>query len=188
MNTNKQSEHIAPSLQGRAGGGSSKLWDKGFEINAEIERFTVGKDREMDLYLAEADVMGSMAHITMLESIGLLSAEELQALLAELRHIYGEIQNGQFTIEEGIEDVHSEVELLLTRRLGDMGKKIHSGRSRNDQVLVDLKLFTRRQLKLVAEDVRALFRELQAQSERYRNILMPGYTHLQVAMPSSFGL
>ena len=188
MNTNKQSEHIASSLQGRAGGGSSKLWDKGFEINAEIERFTVGKDREMDLYLAEADVMGSMAHITMLESIGLLSTEELQALLAELRHIYGEIQNGQFTIEEGIEDVHSEVELLLTRRLGDMGKKIHSGRSRNDQVLVDLKLFTRRQLKLVAEDVRALFRELQAQSERYRNILMPGYTHLQVAMPSSFGL
>ena len=184
----KKSEQTTPSLQGRTEGGSSKLWDKGFEINAEIERFTVGKDREMDLYLAEADVLGSMAHITMLESIGLLSAGELKARLAELRHIYGEIQDGQFTIEEGIEDVHSEVELLLTRRLGDMGKKIHSGRSRNDQVLVDLKLFTRRQLKLVAEDVKALFRELQEQSERYKDVLMPGYTHLQVAMPSSFGL
>lgn len=165
-----------------------KLWDKGFEVNAEIEKFTVGRDREMDLYLAESDVLGSMAHITMLESIGLLEADELKALTEELRHIHGEIQEGKFSIEEGIEDVHSQVELMLTRRLGDMGKKIHSGRSRNDQVLVDLKLFTRKQLKQIAEDVMALFEELQKQSEHYKNVLMPGYTHLQVAMPSSFGL
>ncbi|HBC28140.1 MAG TPA: argininosuccinate lyase, partial [Prevotellaceae bacterium] len=165
-----------------------KLWDKGFSTAQEIERFTVGRDREMDLYLAESDVLGSMAHITMLESIGLLTVSELKTLLAELRAIRGEILAGNFRIEEGVEDVHSQIEIMLTRRLGDMGKKIHSGRSRNDQVLVDLKLFTRRQLKLVAEDVRALFTELQAQSERYRQVLMPGYTHLQVAMPSSFGL
>ncbi len=165
-----------------------KLWDKGFSTAQEIERFTVGRDREMDLYLAESDVMGSMAHITMLESIGLLTSDELKTLLHELRAIRKEILEGQFTIEEGVEDVHSQIELMLTRRLGDMGKKIHSGRSRNDQVLVDLKLFTRRQLQLVAEDVRTLFRELQAQSERYKQVLMPGYTHLQVAMPSSFGL
>ena len=165
-----------------------KLWDKGFSTAQEIERFTVGRDREMDLYLAESDVLGSMAHITMLESIGLLTADELKTLLAELRAIREEILAGRFTIEEGVEDVHSQIELMLTRRLGDMGKKIHSGRSRNDQVLVDLKLFTRRQLKLVAQDVRTLFTELQAQSERYKQVLMPGYTHLQVAMPSSFGL
>ena len=165
-----------------------KLWDKGFSTAQEIERFTVGRDREMDLYLAESDVMGSMAHITMLESIGLLTSDELKTLLHELRAIRKEIQEGKFTIEEGVEDVHSQIELMLTRRLGDMGKKIHSGRSRNDQVLVDLKLFTRRQLQLVAEDVRTLFGELQAQSERYKQVLMPGYTHLQVAMPSSFGL
>lgn len=165
-----------------------KLWDKGFSTAQEIERFTVGRDREMDLYLAESDVMGSMAHITMLESIGLLTSDELKTLLHELRAIRKEILEGKFTIEEGVEDVHSQIELMLTRRLGDMGKKIHSGRSRNDQVLVDLKLFTRRQLQLVAEDVRTLFRELQAQSERYKQVLMPGYTHLQVAMPSSFGL
>ena len=122
----------------------SKLWDKGYEVTAEIERFTVGRDREMDLYLAEADVLGSMAHITMLESIGLLEKNELQTLLAELRNILTEIREGQFVIEEGVEDVHSQVELMLTRRLGDVGKKIHSGRSRNDQVLVDLKLFIRR--------------------------------------------
>ena len=123
-----------------------KLWDKGYEPTAEIERFTVGRDREMDMYLAEADVLGSMAHITMLESIGLLEKDELQALLAELRNILAEIREGRFMIEDGIEDVHSQVELMLTRRLGDMGKKIHSGRSRNDQVLVDLKLFIRKQL------------------------------------------
>ena len=165
-----------------------KLWDKGFSTAQEIERFTVGRDREMDLYLAESDVLGSMAHITMLESIGLLTASELTALLAELRAIREEILEGHFVIEEGVEDVHSQIELMLTRRLGDMGKKIHSGRSRNDQVLVDLKLFTRRQLQLVAQDVHTLFTELQAQSERYKQVLMPGYTHLQVAMPSSFGL
>lgn len=165
-----------------------KLWEKNFEINSEIERFTVGRDRELDLYLAEADVMGSMAHITMLESIGLLTADELKALLAELKDIHTMARRGEFIIEDGIEDVHSQVELMLTRRLGDIGKKIHSGRSRNDQVLVDLKLFTRRQLQHVAEDVKSLFDELIKQSENYKNVLMPGYTHLQVAMPSSFGL
>ena len=166
----------------------AKLWDKGFEIQDKIERFTIGRDREMALYLAEADVLGSMAHITMLESIGLLQADELKQLLAELKNIHSQIKNGEFVIEEGIEDVHSQVELMLTRKLGDIGKKIHSGRSRNDQVLVDLKLFIRRQLKDIASDVMELFKELQAQSERYKNVLMPGYTHLQVAMPSSFGL
>ncbi len=165
-----------------------KLWDKGYDINEEIARFTVGRDRELDLYLARHDVLGSMAHITMLESIGLLTRDELDALLAELRSIYRDAEEGRFEIEEGIEDVHSQVELLLTRRLGDVGKKIHSGRSRNDQVLVDLKLWTREQLRLVAEDVRGLFDELQQQSEHYKHVLMPGYTHLQVAMPSSFGL
>ena len=166
----------------------AKLWDKGFEINAEIEKYTVGRDRELDLYLAQDDVLGSMAHITMLESIGLLEKEELAALLAKLKEIYAQALQGDFEIEDGIEDVHSQVELMLTRSLGEMGKKIHSGRSRNDQVLVDLRLFTRRQLRLIVEDVCSLFRELQAQSERYKNVLMPGYTHLQVAMPSSFGL
>jgi len=166
----------------------AKLWDKGFEIQDKIERFTIGRDREMDLYLAEADVLGSMAHIIMLESIGLLQADELKQLLAELRNIHAQIKRGEFVIEEGIEDVHSQVELMLTRKLGDIGKKIHSGRSRNDQVLVDLKLFIRRQLKDIASDVMELFKELQSQSERYKNVLMPGYTHLQVAMPSSFGL
>ena len=166
----------------------AKLWDKGFGIQDKIERFTIGRDREMDMYLAEADVLGSMAHITMLESIGLLQADELKQLLAELRNIHAQIKKGEFVIEEGIEDVHSQVELMLTRKLGDMGKKIHSGRSRNDQVLVDLKLFIRRQLKDIATDVRELFQQLQAQSERYKDVLMPGYTHLQVAMPSSFGL
>ena len=166
----------------------AKLWDKGFEIQDKIERFTVGRDREMDLYLAEADVLGSMAHITMLESIGLLQADELQQLLTELRNIHAQIKKGEFVIEDGIEDVHSQVELMLTRELGDVGKKIHSGRSRNDQVLVDLKLFIRRQLKDIASDVLELFQQLQAQSERYKDVLMPGYTHLQIAMPSSFGL
>lgn len=166
----------------------AKLWDKGFEINAEIERYTVGRDRELDLYLAQDDVLGSMAHITMLESIGLLKKNELAALLAQLKEIHAQILQGEFQIEDGIEDVHSQVELMLTRSLGEIGKKIHSGRSRNDQVLVDLRLFTRRQLRMVVEDVCSLFKELQIQSERYKNVLMPGYTHLQVAMPSSFGL
>lgn len=167
---------------------ASKLWEKNTEVNQEIEKFTVGRDRELDLYLARYDVLGSMAHITMLESIGLLGKDELPVLLEELRRIHADIEAGRFIIEEDVEDVHSQVELLLTRKLGDMGKKIHSGRSRNDQVLVDLKLFTRAQLQDIAEEVRVLFEELQAQSERYKGVLMPGYTHLQVAMPSSFGL
>ena len=165
-----------------------KLWEKNYEINKEIERFTVGRDREMDLYLAPYDVLGSMAHITMLESIGLIGKDELPLLLKELKTIYEQAVSGEFEIEEGIEDVHSQVELMLTRKLGDMGKKIHSGRSRNDQVLVDLKLFTRHQLQRVAEAVKDLFDELVQKSNQYKDVLMPGYTHLQVAMPSSFGL
>ncbi len=165
-----------------------KLWEKNFEINKEIERFTVGRDREMDLYLAKYDVLGSMAHITMLESIGLIGKDELPVLLSELRNIYALADRGEFVIEDDVEDVHSQVEMLLTRKLGDMGKKIHSGRSRNDQVLVDLKLFTRHQLMEIAEEVKVLFDELIQKSEQYKDVLMPGYTHLQVAMPSSFGL
>lgn len=167
---------------------AQKLWEKNFEVNKEIERFTVGRDRELDLYLAKYDVLGSMAHITMLESIGLLEKDELQQLLAELKRIYDVADSGQFVIEDGVEDVHSQVELMLTQRLGDMGKKIHSGRSRNDQVLVDLKLFTRHELREVVDSVKILFDELLQKSEQYKNVLMPGYTHLQVAMPSSFGL
>ena len=167
---------------------AEKLWSKNFEINKEIERFTVGRDREMDLYLAPYDVLGSMAHITMLQSIGLLGADELPQLLDALRDIHAQAERGEFEIEEGVEDVHSQVELMLTRRLGDMGKKIHSGRSRNDQVLVDLKLFTRHALRQTVEQVKVLFDELIQKSEQYKDVLMPGYTHLQIAMPSSFGL
>ena len=167
---------------------SNKLWEKNFEVNKEIERFTVGRDREMDLYLAKYDVLGSMAHITMLESIGLLGSDELQPLLTELKAIYHTCEKGEFVIEDGVEDVHSQVELMLTRKLGDMGKKIHSGRSRNDQVLVDLKLFTRHELIDVVEGVKVLFDELIQKSNQYKDVLMPGYTHLQIAMPSSFGL
>lgn len=166
----------------------AKLWEKSVHVTEEIDRFTVGHDRELDLYLAKYDVLGSMAHVTMLHSIGLIADEELPVLLRELRVIYQVAESGNFVIEDGIEDVHSQVEFMLTRKLGDMGKKIHSGRSRNDQVLVDLKLFTRDKIREVAEAVRDLFAELQQQSERYKNVLMPGYTHLQVAMPSSFGL
>ncbi|MDN0021797.1 argininosuccinate lyase [Leyella lascolaii] len=167
---------------------ATKLWEKNFEVNAEIERFTVGRDRELDIYLARYDVLGSMAHIKMLQSIGLMEKDELDALLAELRNIYRDCTEGRFVIEDGVEDVHSQVELLLTRRLGDMGKKIHSGRSRNDQVLVDLKLFIRHELREIADGVMTLFGELQEKSERFKDVLMPGYTHLQIAMPSSFGL
>ena len=167
---------------------SNKLWEKNFEVNKEIERFTVGRDREMDLYLAKYDVLGSMAHITMLESIGLLGSDELQPLLTELKAIYHTCEKGEFVIEDGVEDVHSQVELMLTRKLGDMGKKIHSGRSRNDQVLVDLKLFPRHELIDVVEGVKVLFDELIQKSNQYKDVLMPGYTHLQIAMPSSFGL
>ena len=167
---------------------ANKLWEKNFEVNQEIERFTVGRDREMDLYLAKYDVLGSMAHITMLESIGLLGKDELPQLLQALRAIYAQCERGEFVIEDGVEDVHSQVELMLTRELGDMGKKIHSGRSRNDQVLVDLKLFTRHELKDIADHVKILFDELIRKSNQYQEVLMPGYTHLQIAMPSSFGL
>ena len=165
-----------------------KLWEKTVQVDKDIERYTIGRDREMDLYLAPYDVLGSMAHITMLESIGLLTRDELDILLREMKQIYSDALKGRFVIEEGIEDVHSQVELILTRRLGDIGKKIHSGRSRNDQVLIDLKLYMRHEIEAIVEAVRELFDMLQTQSERYRNVLMPGYTHLQVAMPSSFGL
>ena len=167
---------------------STKLWDKGFEPDKMIEEYTVGADRDLDLQLARYDVEGSLAHIAMLEKIGLLTAEELRTLTAGLKEIAAEIEAGRFTIEPDTEDVHSQVELMLTRRLGDVGKKIHSGRSRNDQVLVDLKLFLRDELRQVAGAVRELFDRLQELSERYRDVLMPGYTHLQIAMPSSFGL
>lgn len=167
---------------------AGKLWDKGFEPDTMIEEYTVGQDRELDLRLARYDVEGSLAHIAMLEKIGLLTADELRRLTDGLHEIAAEIEAGRFEIEPDTEDVHSEVELLLTRRLGDVGKKIHSGRSRNDQVLVDLKLFLRDELRGIARDVRTLFDRLQEQSERYREVLMPGYTHLQIAMPSSFGL
>ena len=167
---------------------AKKLWDKNTEVNPEIERFTVGRDRELDLLLARYDVLGSLAHSTMLQSIGMLTTDEMKSLHNELRNIYSTIEKGDFIIEEGVEDVHSQVELMLTRTLGDTGKKIHSGRSRNDQVLVDLKLFTRHELQCVCEAVKELFDALIAQSERHKDVLMPGYTHLQVAMPSSFGL
>lgn len=167
---------------------AKKLWEKNFEVSKEIERFTVGRDRELDLYLAKYDVLGSMAHITMLQSINLLTPEELQSLRSELKNIYKIAEDGSFEIEEGVEDVHSQVELMLTRKLGDMGKKIHSGRSRNDQVLVDLKLFTRHALKEIVALVKVLFDELISKSNQYKEVLMPGYTHLQIAMPSSFGL
>lgn len=167
---------------------AQKLWEKNIQVDQEVETFTVGKDREMDLYLAKYDVLGSMAHITMLESIGLLTKEELTVLLAELKNIYAIAENGQFVIEEGVEDVHSQVELMLTRQLGDTGKKIHSGRSRNDQVLLDLKLFTRAEIQEIVQLTTALSDVLISQSNRYKEVLLPGYTHLQVAMPSSFGL
>ena len=167
---------------------AQKLWEKNVKVDASIDLFTVGRDREMDLYLARYDILGSIAHITMLESIGLLTREELDKLTQELRNIYAIAEKGDFLIEDGVEDVHTQVELMLTRSLGDIGKKIHSGRSRNDQVLVDLKLFIRSELQSVVELTDNLFTTLIAQSEKYKNVLMPGYTHLQVAMPSSFGL
>lgn len=165
-----------------------KLWQKDKEVDKDIERFTTGKDREMDLYLAEFDVLGSIAHIAMLAEIGLIGADELPLLREELKKIYQSIKAGDFSIEPGVEDVHSQVELLLTKSLGDLGKKIHSGRSRNDQVLLDLRLFTRSKLEEILQAVYALFELLIKLSERYKKVLMPGYTHLQIAMPSSFGL
>lgn len=165
-----------------------KLWEKNVQVNKDIETFTVGRDKEMDIYLAQHDVLGSMAHIIMLESIGLIQKDELSVLLVELRKIYQLAENNNFVIEEGIEDVHSQVELMLTRALGDIGKKIHSGRSRNDQVLVDLKLFTRDEIHSLVNSVSYLIDILLTQSNKYKDVLIPGYTHLQVAMPSSFGL
>ena len=165
-----------------------KLWQKEGSINTEIERFTVGKDRELDLLLAKHDITGTLAHIRMLQSIDLLTKDELERLMEELRLIYSEVESGDFVIEDGVEDVHSQVELMLTKRLGDVGKKIHSGRSRNDQVLVDLKLFTRTELREVVELIVPLFEQLVTLSEQYKEVLIPGYTHYQVAMPSSFGL
>ncbi|MGX5817528.1 argininosuccinate lyase [Chitinophaga lutea] len=165
-----------------------KLWQKDKAALAAVEEFTVGRDREMDAYLAPFDVQGSLAHIHMLASVGLLPKEDLTALSAELKNIYREIANGDFVLEDGVEDVHSQVELLLTRRLGESGKKIHSGRSRNDQVLVDLKLFLRHELESIVWETRYLFDLLQQQSEAFKDKLLPGYTHLQIAMPSSFGL
>jgi len=167
---------------------ATKLWEKNTQVNAKIETFTVGRDREMDVFLAKYDVLGSMAHIQMLQSVGLLEANELQTLQKELKSIYQLADTGNFIIEEGVEDVHSQVELLLTRKLGDMGKKIHSGRSRNDQVLVDLKLFARAEIEKTVSTVSDLFDVLISQSNRYKDVLLPGYTHLQIAMPSSFGL
>lgn len=165
-----------------------KLWDKGIETNKLVEQFTVGLDREMDLYLAPFDVMGTMAHITMLQSIGLLEKSELDTLLVELKKIYATAVAGNLRIEDDVEDIHSQVELMLTRTLGDMGKKVHSGRSRNDQVLVDMKLYLRHEVKLIFDLVASLYKTLIELSNKHKNDLMPGYTHLQVAMPSSFGL
>lgn len=166
----------------------NKLWQKDTDVNEEINRFTVGMDRELDLLLAKYDVLGSMAHIKMLREINLLEEEELDILTAELKNILDIIANGNFLIEEGVEDVHSQVELMLTRKLGDVGKKIHSGRSRNDQVLLDLKLYARAEMLEVTGLIKQLFDRLIALSEKYKGVLLPGYTHLQVAMPSSFGL
>jgi argininosuccinate lyase len=163
---------------------ANKLWQKKTIVNSDIERYTIGKDAEMDMYIARYDVLGSMAHAKMLESIGLLEKSDLNAILKGLKEIFNQIENDEFVIEDGVEDIHSQVEM----QLGDAGKKLHSGRSRNDQVLVDLRLFSRAKLKEVVESVYALFGSLISQSERYKNVLMPGYTHLQIAMPSSFGL
>lgn len=166
----------------------AKLWDKGYDDDALIDKFTVGKDRELDLYLAQYDILGTMAHITMLSRVGLLPEEDLKKLLPVLAELHESAASGKFEIEPDVEDVHSQVELMLTRRLGDIGKKVHTGRSRNDQVLVDLKLFARAEIRRTVEKIWSLFDVLQRKSEKYKNVLMPGYTHLQVAMPSSFGL
>jgi argininosuccinate lyase len=165
-----------------------KLWQKDKSSLKEVEKFTVGNDPQMDMFLAKYDVLGSLAHIAMLESIGLLTRAELESLTSELKNIYHEIVSGKFKVEEGVEDIHSQVELSLTKKLGDVGKKIHSGRSRNDQVLVDIKLFLRSEIDEVVNESKNLFDLLLVQSEKYKNDLLPGYTHLQLAMPSSFGL
>ena len=165
-----------------------KLWQKDKASLQEVEKFTVGNDREMDMYLASFDVLGSLAHIEMLASVDLLTKEELTQLQQELKSIYKQIQNGEFTLQDDVEDIHSQIELLLTKKLGDVGKKIHSARSRNDQVLVDVKLFLRNELEELVKTIQPFFELLQTQSEKYKADLLPGYTHLQLAMPSSFGL
>ena len=165
-----------------------KLWDKGYSTDAFVEEFTVGRDRELDLFLAEADVLGNMAHMKMLNTIGLITDADRVALEQGLREIYKKVQRGEFTIEEGVEDVHSQVEFMLTEMCGDAGKRIHTGRSRNDQVMVDIKLFSRSALIALQQSVESLFEVLMAKAEEYKDVLMPGYTHMQVAMPSSFGM
>ena len=165
-----------------------KLWQKDKASFKEVETFTVGKDREMDMYLASFDVLGSLAHTTMLESVGLLTKEDLNVIKIELKNIYQQIQKGDFALQDNVEDIHSQVELLLTEKLGDVGKKIHSARSRNDQVLVDIKLFLRNEIEQLVNAIQPFFQLLQQQSEAFKNHLLPGYTHLQIAMPSSFGL
>ena len=165
-----------------------KLWQKDKASFKEVETFTVGKDREMDMYLASFDVLGSLAHTTMLESVGLLTKEDLNVIKIELKNIYQQIQKGDFALQDNVEDIHSQVELLLTEKLGDVGKKIHSARSRNDQVLVDIKLFLRNEIEQLVNAIQPFFQLLQQQSEAFKNHLIPGYTHLQIAMPSSFGL
>mgnify|MGYP003293568880 CR=1 FL=1 len=165
-----------------------KLWDKGYSTDAFVEEFTVGRDRELDLYLAEADVLGNMAHMKMLNSIGLISDEDRVALEQGLKDIYASVQRGEFQIDEGVEDVHSQVEFILTDKCGDAGKRIHTGRSRNDQVMVDLKLFSRAALIELQSGVKSLFDVLMQRAEELKDVLMPGYTHMQVAMPSSFGM
>ena len=166
----------------------AKIWDKGFDANKRVEEFTVGNDRELDLRLAKHDIMGSMAHIKMLVSIGLLEADEEQVLHAELQNILNEVEQGIFRLDDNVEDIHSQVEAMLTERLGEVGKKIHSGRSRNDQVLVDIKLYLKEEIVQIKEEVFDLFNLLQSLSEEYKEVLLPGYTHAQIAMPSSFGL
>ena len=167
---------------------SKKLWDKGISVDESVEKFTVGQDRDLDMFFAEFDVLGSIAHSMMLESIGLLSKEEWSNLKKGLCQIYSEIKEGIFNIDQGVEDIHSQIELLLSKRLGEVGKKIHSGRSRNDQVLLDIRLFIRSQLSEIVTEVKELFDLFIQLSEKYKNILLPGYTHMQVAMPSSFGM
>jgi len=166
----------------------AKIWDKGFDANKRIEDFTVGNDRELDLRLAKHDIRGSMAHIKMLVKTGLLKAEEEEALQTELQNILTEVEKGNFRLDDDAEDIHSQIEAMLTERLGEMGKKIHAGRSRNDQVLVDIKLYLKEEILQIKEEVMDLFRLLQSLSEKYKEVLLPGYTHGQIAMPSSFGL
>lgn len=165
-----------------------KIWQKNISSTAEVDAFTVGKDRDLDLYLAKADVLGSLAHTRMLAKIGLMTVQELDEVQRELKKIYRAIESGSFVIEDQVEDVHSQVEAMLTRAIGESGKKIHSGRSRNDQVLVDLRIFLRREIYEMVGLARQLFDTLQSLAEKYKGVLMPGYTHLQIAMPSSFGL